>query len=46
MVMVGLVVEAITLYWSNPTSFIFFVGVGALLVGIGIVIYLIAIVRQ
>ena len=46
LVIVGLLVEAITLHWSNPTSFIFFIGAGASLVGVGIVIYLTAIVRR
>ena len=46
MVTVGLIVEASTLYWSHPTSFILFIGAGALLVALGIAIYLIAIVRH
>ena len=45
-VSVGLIVEASTLYWNHPTSFILFIGAGALLVALGIVIYLIAIVRH
>jgi len=44
-IILGLVVEVVTLYWSNPTSFILFLGVGALLVGVGIAIYLTAIVK-
>jgi hypothetical protein len=43
---VGLIVEAMTLYWSNPTSFLFFVAAGELLVGVGIILYLSAIVSQ
>jgi uncharacterized membrane protein YczE len=42
----GLVAEATTLYWSNPTSFLFFVAVGGLLVGVGIIVYLTAIVSE
>jgi uncharacterized membrane protein YczE len=42
----GLIVEATTLYWSNPTNFFFFVAVGGLLVGIGIILYLNAIVSE
>jgi len=43
---VGLVAEAVTLYWSNPLSFLFFIGIGGLLVGIGIAMYLIAVVSE
>jgi len=42
----GLIIETITLYWSNPTSFILFIGAGALLVALGIIVYLTAIVRH
>jgi len=45
-IIVGLLAEAVTLYWSNPVSFLFFVGVGGLLVGIGIAVYLIALVSK
>jgi hypothetical protein len=39
----GLMVEAVTLYWSSPLSFLLFIGVGGTLVGLGIIVYLIAI---
>lgn len=45
-VIAGLIVEGLTLYWAHPTSFILFSAVGALLVIVGIVAYLRAIVRQ
>ena len=40
----GLVVEAVTLYWSSPMSFMFFIGVSGALVGLGAIVYLVAIV--
>ena len=40
----GLLLEAVTLYWANPTSFLLFICASGTLVGLGIVIYLIAIV--
>ena len=40
----GLIVEAVTLYWSSPLSFMLFIGLGGTLVGLGIIVYLIAIV--
>ncbi|HWP59833.1 MAG TPA: hypothetical protein VNL14_18215 [Candidatus Acidoferrales bacterium] len=42
----GLVIEATTLYWSNPTSFLSFIGAGGLLVMLGIALYLLAIVSR
>lgn len=45
-IVLGLIVEASTLSWSHPTSFIVFATVGVLLIASGIVIYLTAIVRQ
>lgn len=40
----GLMVEAVTLYWSGPMSFLLFIGLGGTLVGLGMIVYLIAIV--
>jgi hypothetical protein len=40
----GLVIEAVTLYWTNPISFIFFIGLSGTLVALGVIVYLIAIV--
>lgn len=40
----GLMVEVLTLYWSGPISFMLFIGLGGTLVGLGIILYLIAIV--
>lgn len=40
----GLVVQAASLFWNHPLSFIVFVSVGTLLLAAGIVIYLLTIV--
>jgi polyferredoxin len=40
----GLLIEAVTLYWLNPLSFMLFIGLGGTLVGLGIIVYLVAIV--
>ena len=40
----GLAVEGISLYWAHPTSFLLFISLGGILVLAGIAIYLIAIV--
>jgi uncharacterized membrane protein YczE len=46
LVALGLVVEAVTLFWRHPTAFLVFLFVGALLVGIGVLLYLVAIVTE
>ena len=40
----GLLVELITLRWSHPTSFLFFLLLGGLLMALGIVVYLLTLV--
>ena len=42
----GLLVEGITLHWAHPTSFLLFILLGGILVGAGILIYLIAVVTE
>jgi uncharacterized membrane protein YczE len=44
LVALGLIVEAVTLFWRHPTAFLVFLFVGALLVGAGVLLYLVAIV--
>ena len=40
----GLIIEAVTLYWTSPLSFMLFIGASGTLVALGIIVYLIAIV--
>lgn len=40
LITLGLVVQAVTLYWSHPTAFLAFIGIGGSLVAAGIVRYL------
>ena len=44
LIMVGLMVEALSLIWNHPLSFVAFLGISGLLVGAGIVLYLWALV--
>ena len=44
LVSLGLLIEAATLFWSHPTAFLVFLGLGGLLVAVGVVLYLISIV--
>ena len=40
----GLLIEAGTLYWFHPLSFMLFIGLGGTLVGLGLLVCLVAIV--
>jgi len=45
LIFLGLIVEALSLAWNHPLSFVAFVGVGGLLLFLGIVVYLTALVN-
>lgn len=45
-IMLGLIVELVTVYWSTPAIFLFFIGIGGSLVAIGIVVFLLAVVTD
>jgi hypothetical protein len=40
----GLLVELVTLRWSHPTAFLFFLLIGGALMALGIVIYLFSLI--
>jgi hypothetical protein len=44
LIFMGLIVEALSLIWNHPLSFVAFVGIGGLLLFLGIVVYLTALV--
>jgi hypothetical protein len=44
LIIVGLLIELITLYWSHPTAFLFFLLPGGILIGTGILFYLYSLV--
>jgi predicted membrane channel-forming protein YqfA (hemolysin III family) len=44
-IILGLMVQALSLLWNHPLSFIAFVTVGGLLLAIGIVLYLLTVVN-
>lgn len=46
LIVLGLVVELLTLAWNNPISFIVFLGLGGLLMFLGIVLYLWSLVSE
>ena len=44
LIILGLLVEIVSLLWFSPLSFLLFAFVGATLIGLGIVVYLISLV--
>jgi hypothetical protein len=44
LIILGLLVEIVSLLWFHPLSFLLFVFVGVVLIGLGIVVYLISLV--
>jgi hypothetical protein len=44
LLIVGLLVEGVTLYRAQPTSFVVFICISGTLVGLGILIYLLTII--
>ncbi len=44
LIILGLLVEIVSLLWFHPLSFVLFVFIGATLIGLGVVIYLISLV--
>jgi hypothetical protein len=40
LVLLGLLVERLTLQWSHPTAFFVYAGVGLLLLGVGVLLFL------
>lgn len=46
LIVLGLVVELVTLAWNNPISFLVFLGIGGLLIFVGMIVYLFSLVSQ
>jgi hypothetical protein len=44
LLILGLLVEAVCLFWTRPLAFVLFLSVGGLLLGLGILLYLFALV--
>ena len=44
LVILGLLVEAVCLFWTRPVAFVLFLSVGGLLLGLGILLYLFTLV--
>lgn len=46
LVVAGLAIEGITLNWAHPTAFLVFVGIGALVLAVGVLIFLTALLGR
>ncbi len=46
LLILGLLVEAVCLFWTRPLAFVLFLGVGGLLIGLGILLYLLSLVSR
>lgn len=46
LVALGLIVQALTLFWPHPTAFLVFLFLGGTLVAVGVLIYLFSIVSE
>jgi len=44
LLILGLLVEALCLFWNQPMAFVLFLGIGGLLQGLGILLYLFSLV--
>jgi hypothetical protein len=43
-VILGLSVEVLCLFWTRPIAFVIFLGVGGVLLGLGMLLYLLSLV--
>lgn len=46
LLILGLLVEALCLFWTRPFAFVLFLGVGGLLLGLGILLFLFSLVSR
>lgn len=46
LLMLGLLVEALCLFWTRPIAFVLFLSVGGLLLALGILLYLFSLVSK
>jgi len=46
LLILGLLVEAVCLFWTRPLAFVLFLGVGGLILGLGILLYLFSLVSR
>jgi hypothetical protein len=46
LLILGLLVEAVCLFWTRPIAFVLFLAVGGLLLGLGILLFLFSLVSR
>ena len=45
-IIVGLLIEGVSLFWNHPLSFVAFIGIGGFAIGLGVIIFLLALVSS
>jgi hypothetical protein len=46
LIFAGLCVEVLCLFWTRPIAFVIFLAIGGLLLGLGILVYLVSLVAK
>jgi hypothetical protein len=46
LIILGLLVEAVCLFWTRPIAFVLFLGIGGLLLGLGILLFLFSLISR
>jgi hypothetical protein len=46
LLILGLFIEALCLFWTRPVAFVLFLGVGGLLLGLGMLLYLFSLISR
>ena len=46
LLILGLLVEALCLFWTRPLAFVLFLGVGGFLLGFGVLVFLFSLVSK
>lgn len=46
LMLLGLLVEALCLFWTRPIGFVIFMGIGGLLLALGVLLYLLAVLSR
>ena len=46
LLILGLLVEAVCLFWTRPVAFVLFLGIGGLFLGFGVLLFLFSLVSR
>jgi hypothetical protein len=46
LVVVGLLAQVLTMFWNHPLAFVAFIAVATPIAGLGVLVYLVALIRE